>query len=183
MSIRVTLKNVRCAFPQFFEAQSFNEGKPAFGGSFIFPQEHEAYEQMKNAIREEAKTKWAAKADEVLKSLGATDKLCLHNGDSKAEYEGFPGNYFVSARNEVRPVVVDKNRAPLTAADGKPYAGCYVTVILDVWAQDNKYGKRVNASLAGVQFFADGDAFAGGGVARVDDFEDLSTGEEGGDFI
>ena len=182
--MKAVLKNVRLGFPQLFEAQSFNEGNPAFGATFIFGPDHEAYTAMKEVIREVAKEKWGAKAEEILKSLGAQDKLCLHNGDSKAEYEGFPGNYFVSARNEVRPVVVDRNRAPLTAADGKPYAGCYVVAILEVWAQDNKYGKRINASLSGVQFFADGDAFSGGGVAKADDFEDLAVGEENaGDFI
>ena len=182
--MKVVIKNVRGAFLHLFEPQVSEEGKPSFGGNFIFSKDHEAYEQMKKAIREAAVEKWGAKADDVLKSLSAQNKLCLRDGDTKAEYEGFPGNYFVSARNEVRPIVVDRNRAPLTAADGKPYSGCYVVAILEVWVQDNKYGKRINASLSGVQFFADGEAFSGGGVARADDFEDLAVGEENaGDFI
>jgi hypothetical protein len=28
--------------------------------------------------------------------------LCLHDGDEKAEYEGFPGNIFLSASNKAR---------------------------------------------------------------------------------
>ena len=42
-----------------------------------------------------------------------------------------------------------------------------------VW-QDNAYGKRVNASLRGVQFAGDGEAFGGGRPAEVDEFEDIS---------
>ncbi|EOA7521129.1 ssDNA-binding protein, partial [Escherichia coli] len=39
-------------------------------------------------------------------------------------------------------------------------------------------GKRINASLGGVQFLRDGDAFAGGGVASADDFDDISEGAD-----
>lgn len=34
--------------------------------------------------------------------------------------------------------------------------------MVEFWAQDNNYGKRVNATLLGVQFVRDGAAFAGG---------------------
>jgi hypothetical protein len=47
--------------------------------------------------------------------------------------------------------------------------------VVEIWAQDNNYGKRINASLKGVQFVRDGDAFAGGGAASPDEFEDLSA--------
>ena len=40
-----------------------------------------------------------------------------------------------------------------------------MNAIVELWAQDNNYGKRINASLAGVQFAKDGEAFAGGTVA------------------
>ena len=46
---------------------------------------------------------------------------------------------------------------------------------IELWAQDNSFGKRVNASLRGVQFLKDGDAFAGGGAASDDEFDDLAT--------
>ncbi|MDC5277565.1 DUF2815 family protein, partial [Acinetobacter baumannii] len=69
-------------------------------------------------------------------------------------------------------------KTPLVQADGRPYAGCYVNAAIELWCQDNNYGKRINASLRGVQFLKDGEAFAGGGVASEDDFEDLSAADE-----
>ncbi|MDQ9777799.1 DUF2815 family protein, partial [Acinetobacter baumannii] len=51
----------------------------------------------------------------------------------------------------------------------------------ELWCQDNNYGKRINASLRGVQFLKDGEAFAGGGIASEDDFEDLSAADEAED--
>jgi hypothetical protein len=114
----------------------------------------------------------------VFKVLEAADKLCLHDGDAKAEYEGFKGNKFVSSRGKVRPSVFDGQRQELTEADGKPYSGCYVNASLEIWAQDNSYGKRLNAQLRGVQFFRDGDAFAGGGQpADADEFDDIAAPE------
>ena len=93
-------------------------------------------------------------------------------------YDGFEGMHTFNATNKVRPLVIDSNKTPLTAADGKPYAGCYVDVIVEFWAQDNSYGKRVNATLSGVQFRADGDAFSGGRPASTDEFDDLAQGTE-----
>jgi hypothetical protein len=91
---------------------------------------------------------------------------------------------YVSASNKVAPLVVDKDKSPLSEASGRPYAGCYVNASLDIWAQDNSYGKRVNATLRGVQFFRDGDAFAGGAPASEDEFDDLSdTGGDADDLI
>jgi hypothetical protein len=40
----------------------------------------------------------------------------------------------------------------------------------------------VNASLRGVQFLRDGDAFAGGGAASDDEFDDVSEGATADDL-
>jgi hypothetical protein len=131
-----------------------------------------------------AKDKWKDKAAAVYTSLEKTDKLALHDGDTKAQYDGVAGNFFVSAaaQESARPTVIDGNKAPLTAKDGKPYAGCYVNASIDLWAQDNKYGKRINAQLRGVQFAADGDAFSAGRPADSDEFEEVTEGADAADF-
>ena len=91
--------------------------------------------------------------------------------------------YKRQAYNTVRPTVVDRDRSPLTAQDGKPYSGSYVNVIIDVWAQDNSYGKRINAQLQGVQFVRDGEAFSGGGTsADASDFDEIADGADADDL-
>lgn len=176
--MQVQLKDVRLAFPQLFEAKTVNgEGKPAFSGSFLLAHDHPSAAEINKAIEAVAKDKWGAKAPEVLRALRAQDKVCLHDGDAKADYDGYAGNLFVSARSATRPLVLDRDKSPLTEKDGRPYAGCYVFAIIELWAQDNQFGKRVNASLKGVQFYRDGDAFAGGAPASPEDFEDLGAPE------
>ena len=177
--MKLTLKNVRLAFPVLFTAQTVNgEGDPAFSASFLLPNDSPQIAEINKAIDQVAKEKWGEKAAGILKTMRGTDKACLHDGDMKAQYGGYEGHQYVSARGKTRPTVIDRDKTPLTAADGKPYSGCYVNAIVELWTQDNNYGKRVNASLAGVQFFKDGEAFAGGAVASADDFEDLGVEEE-----
>lgn len=170
--MKVQLKDVRLTFPQLFEAKAVNgQGEPKFSAAFLFARNHPQIGEITKAIEAAATAKWGAKAADVLKQLKAADKLPVHDGDGKSDYDGYAGNYFINASNKVRPLVIDGNRAPLTAADGKPYSGCYVNAIIEIWAQDNQFGKRVNASLLGVQFVRDGERLAGGSVAAADDFE------------
>lgn len=182
--MKVKLNNVRLAFPELFEASTVNgEGNPAFSASFLLDPADPQVADLNRAIEQVAKDKWGAKADAIVKQMRATDKVALHDGDLKANYDGFPGNLYVSARSPSRPLVIDRDKSPLTAQDGKPYAGCYVNASIELWAQDNNYGKRINASLRGVQFFRDGDAFAGGGAASEDEFDDLAVGATADDLV
>lgn len=173
--MKVKLTNVRLSFPELFEAKTVNgEGAPAFSASFLLDPADPQIKTLNTTIEQVAAGKWGAKADAILKQLRAQDKTCLHNGDLKS-YDGYAGMLYVSARNGTRPLVLDANKSPLTKQDGKPYAGCYVNVLLDIWPQDNNFGKRINASLQGVQFLRDGDAFAGGQPADESDFDDISA--------
>jgi hypothetical protein len=175
MKLKIT--NARLAFPVLFEAKTVNgEGKPAFSAALLLDPADPQVKAINQAIDQIAKDKWGAKADAILKQMRAQDKVALHDGDLKANYDGFPGSVYVSARSATRPLVIDKDKTPLAEADGKPYAGCYVNASIELWPQDNNYGKRVNASLRGIQFLRDGDAFAGGGAASEDEFDDLSQG-------
>lgn len=177
--MKVKLSNVRLAFPLLFEAKTVNgEGKPAFSASFLIDPADPQTKALHAAIEAVAKEKWGAKADAILKQMRAQDKVCLHDGDLKSNYDGFPGNLYVSSRSITRPLVIDKDKTPLSESDGRPYAGCYVNASVELWAQDNNYGKRVNASLRGVQFYRDGDAFAGGGAASEDEFDDIAEGAD-----
>jgi hypothetical protein len=174
--MKIKLNNVRLSFPQLFEATTVNgEGKPAFSAAFLISPKDPQIAFVNAAIEAVAKEKWGAKAEANLKAMRAADKVCLHSGDLKSNYDGFEGNLYISSRNPMRPLVIDVNKSPLTEQDGKPYAGCYVNASLELWAQDNNYGKRVNATLMGVQFYKDGESFTGGGVADTDDFDDLTA--------
>lgn len=175
----VKLQNVRLAFPNLFEARTVNgEGTPAYSASFILGANHPNAKEIEKAMKDVAAAKWGTKAEATLKSLKASGKVCFRDGTDKAEYDGFEGNFYISARSKNRPLVLDRDKSQLSQVDGRPYAGCFVNGSVEIWAQDNNFGKRINATLRGVQFFKDGDAFAGGAPASEDEFEDLGEGAD-----
>ena len=177
------LTDVRAAFVNVFEAKKAGDGKGEAKHSIalLFAPDHPAVKLVTDAMVETAKEKWGEKAPDVYKALRAANKLALHDGDEKSQYEGFPGNKYVNASNKARPTVIDGKKQPLTAADGKPYAGCYVNAHIEIWAQDNGYGKRINASILGVQFLRDGEPFSGAGVSTADDFAAVDNPDVFGD--
>lgn len=179
----VRLNDVRLSFPHLAEPQRDKEGKnPKYGALFLMPEDHPSVAQLKKMIVKAAKEKWpGGKHEAILKGLKLNNKLCLKPAELKADYEGFEeGFVFVSANNKAKPRVFNRDAEAITHEDeGYPYAGCYVNATVDVWAQDSAdYGKRINATLRGVQFVRDGDAFGGGRVAEDGEFSALASGAD-----
>jgi hypothetical protein len=184
--MKIAINNARLAFPVLFKAEQFNGiGEPAYSCSLLLPPGHPAIKAIEDGIEAVGSEKWGKGWPAVKKTAEKKDLNCLHDGDLKSKYAGFEGNMYVSTRasEDKRPTVVDRNRTPLTAADGKIYGGCYVNAIVVLWAQDNQFGQRVNAQITGVQFFADGDSFGGGAMAAsADDFADVTDGADADDL-
>lgn len=171
----------RLAFAQnLFQAGTVGgEGKPAFSSTFIIPKDHPVLKELEAAEEAAAKTKWDAKAPAILKAIRAAGKGVVKDGDLKASYAGFEGNAFVSARADKRPNVYGRDGSQLSQSDGVVYSGAYVHAMVEVWAQDNQYGKRINAQLTGVMFSRDGDSFGGGATpAPASAFADLSAADD-----
>lgn len=174
----IKLNDVRLSFPVLFEAKAFEEGgKKEFSASFLIPKDHPAVKVIREAMLKIAADKWSEKGADTVAKLFRDDRMCLHDGDRK-DYDGYAGNLFIRANNDVRPLVIDGQKNPISEKDGKIYSGCYVNATVSLWAQDNKWGKRINANLRGVQFLRDGEAFSGGGTASVDEFEASEGGEQ-----
>lgn len=181
--MKMTLENARMCFPNVFVAKAFGDNPvPDYNALFLLAPGHKSIKELEKNMLQVAKDKWGAKGETYYKDLKLKDRLCLHNGDLKETLEGFAGNMYVSARSKVKPSTRDRDRSELKLEDGtssKLYSGCMVYAYIEIWAQDNKYGKRINATLRGVQFFDDNDAFAGGAApASEDEMADLSTESE-----
>lgn len=178
----VKLSNVRLAFPALFQPKSVNgEGEPRYSAAFPVKPGTENAKALEAAVKAVASAKWGAKAGAILAELESKGRVAYKKSALSKDgevYDGFEGMHTLNASNKARPTIVDRDRTPLVEADGRPYAGCYVVAIVELWAQDNSWGKRINATLKGVQFFADGEAFAGGVSASTSDFDDLSVDNE-----
>ena len=86
----------------------------------------------------------------------------------------------LSASNKVRQNILDRDKSPLVESDGKPYPGCFVNAFVDIYF-GKEYG-GIYASLGPIQFLNHGEAFVGGPVATIDDFDDVSKGASAEEF-
>ena len=165
MAERILLTGVRLSFPNIFQRSIFegNEGK--FAATFLIPKDDPQIKKLVTLIK-------AKIAEEKIK-VPATN-ICLKDGD-ESEYDGYEGHMSLKASSQYRPTVIDQFKRPVAEADGVIYAGCWVNGIVDFWVQNNKWGKRVNCNLHGVQFMKDDSAF---GNARVDVTEEFEESEQ-----
>lgn len=179
----VTLTNVRLAFANLFEPKQVQgQGDLRFSACFILEPGSPNAKAVEAALTETATEKWKDKGIEIARKLFEDNRVCYlrkpKTDKNGAIYQGFEDSYSISAANKARPTIVNRDRSPLVAADGKPYSGCYVNVVLEVWGQDNQWGRRINATLKGVQFMSDSDAFGGGTPVNADAFADLGVGPD-----
>jgi hypothetical protein len=180
----VILRNVRLGFFNGYEPGSY-EGKLSYSAQLIVDPKSANVAALDKAIEQVAREKWKDRAPAVLEVLRKQDRVCFRHGPKMSGdgvvFDGFDGMYYCSAssRAEQRPLMLKRDKTPSVASDGLLYSGCYADVKISLWAQDNQFGKRVNAQLKVVQFRADGDAFSGGTPPSADGMDDLSdVGEE-----
>lgn len=191
---QVRVDEARLSFPAIWiptTGPNPNEkSKPAYTAHLIV-EKPEIISNIKRVIQMVAKEAWGDNADDMIKKLNAEGRISFRPGSTKTDDSGTvldgyaaPGCYYLSARSQQRPTVVDRDRTPLTEADGKPYSGCYVVAIVRIWAQTGgQYGKRINCQMQGLQFLRDGDSFGGGRVASPDEFESLEEFAENSDDL
>ena len=171
---KIKMQAVRLSFPSLFNTAKFGgEDTGKYEATFVLDKvEHaEVIAGIKAQIEKLMK--------EELKSKVPSDKLCLKDGDEMGRPE-FEGKYTIKASTKKRPLVINRDKSPITESDNVIYAGCYVNAIVSLWAQDNKFGKRINAQLDGVQFCRDGEAF-GDGAVSVNEFDAFGS-ESDDDF-
>lgn len=163
---KIKLNNVRISFPSLFKKAVFNGVETKFEATMLLDKDDQAEKitEIENAIKAMNKLHFKGA------KLGA-DKICFKDGDD-IDYDGYSGCMSIKAANHKRPMVIGRDKTPLVEDDDKPYAGCYVNAIIELWAQNNEYGKRINANLLAVQFYKDGEPFgAGGTTASADEFD------------
>lgn len=188
MGTRVKLTKVRLAFlDALFEAKEFKKGDGKFRYSITNLVEPGSANDkaIEAAIKTEATNTFGTKADAKLKEFRATSQKCCYMSGEGSDYDGFEGMMVLRAHRRAAdgaPKVKDRDaKTDLTQADGKPYAGCYANVWVDIYAiKEGNPG--IFCSFAAVQFHSDGDAFSGNRVADSE-FEPIEDGADADDLV
>lgn len=183
--MRLVIKNVRVSFINALWTPKGIANVPdspvRYSCNFIIPKDHPQVEEIKRAQEIVAKEKWGTNAAKILRScLADRGKHVLRDGDS-VTYDGYEGNYYISANARVpqKPAVRDRDgKTEIAEEDGKLYSGCYVNAHIDIYATD-KGGSKLCCGLVAVQFVKRGEPLGNGGTRVKDsDFEVIQDEEE-----
>lgn len=178
----IMLKNVRLSYPHVLTPQENTDDNGNVTKSFsvqcLMPKDTHG----------EAKTLCVKVINKLLKESNKGEKIpankkFIRDGDPKDEDDvGKPeeaGMWVVSARESKRPRAISnlrdaktgkaKRLSPANQEDiDLIYGGCWANVLIRPWWQNNKYGKRVNAGLAVVQFKRHDEPFGSGRITDQD---------------
>lgn len=169
MTIKIAA--ARLSFPSLFNMATFGgESTGKYEATFILDKKEHA------VLIKELQTAIDKLSKEELKGKVPADKLCLKDGDETERAE-FAGKFTIKASTKKRPLVINRDKSPIAETDNVIYAGCYVNGLISLWAQNNQYGKRINAQLDGIQFMRDGEPFGDGSIG-VDAFDAFGNDED-----
>lgn len=195
MALKIMLKTVRGSFLVLGEPEQY-EGKGPFrwSATALVPYDSPQRKMVEDALKQVAIDQWGAKGAAIYEAIMAQPKSCCWNdGKLKPEYDGYEGHFSLTAhraQEKGRPIVKDNDTSPIytptnelyAGKAGRIYSGCYLNFQCELWAQNNKHGKGLRATLLGVQRVKDGDAFGGGSRPNEDDFEAVDDGADAGDM-
>lgn len=179
---RVLLVNCRLSFPSLAEPKpGFDGGKAKYQANFLFPAGSPAHQAIDAAVRKVAQdafpTSWQA-------MLAASDKNPIHSGDLKPDTAGYPGNLYICAKSDNRPLLKDADRSTIVTEQDiktKFVAGYTVNAFVDVypyWFRGPTGAvirSGVGLGLVAVQFAGYGEPFGGSTPPADDAFPDATA--------
>lgn len=189
----------RVAFSSVWKPTSQQGSEPKYGLTALIPKERIAkWKPLKErALALVDKTGWSDKVKEQVKErIRNNEAKGLFRDGDETEYDGFPGCFYLGARNKYQPPIVDsrgRNGVPDPITEETDfYSGCWARMTVTLFAYGGKKGKDgttipagIGVSIQGIQKLADDDAFSSRVNAQqeYDDYVDDSLPEfdnEGG---
>lgn len=174
---KVVFGPCRLSYVHLFEKHSFDKDpkNARYSASILIPKtETETINAINKAIEaatQAAKvSKWEGKCPKNLESplLDGDEK---DNGD-----EAYAGHYYLNAKCNTRPGVVDRNRTPIVDEE-EIYSGVWAIVSVTFFGFNVSVNKGVACGLNNVMKFKDGDKL-GGRQSADNDFAGIDTEED-----
>lgn len=196
--MRFKVTNLRQSFMCYWTAEPYpggNDPTPYYSGTYLLtdesrlhyytedgkkplPKSVPALPELEKICIKLTNEKWEKKGPAVLKAIKMTGKIFIRDGDTKPDYEGFPGTHFISARSKIRPTYFDQQKEPITEEQGVLYSGCFVDCNFEAYPY-TKGNNGLGCRIRGVQLRGKGEAFGGGGPPADDgEFDEIDAPDE-----
>ncbi len=96
--------------------------------------------------------------------------------------EEYENHWYISASEKIPPQILGRDKKPLPESSGLIVGGAIVNLLIKPWKQDNKWGKKINANLLGVQWVEDdGVRFGAERPDASEEFEDFEDADDDND--
>lgn len=194
MSTDILLRNVRLSFNTLWTPREYEigDGKPRWSATFLVEPGSAEDKAIRAAIQAEAVEAWKDKAKgKLAEYAGNSQKFCYVDGSPGGEpkYDGYEGRWALTTHRQLHgkngeqapPLIIHRNKAPLTERDGVVYSGCYVNAKVSIYAQTGQ-NPGIRGSFSTIQFWAAGDAFTAG-RPTADGFESAEIGTEADEMV
>lgn len=171
---KVITGKVRLSYAHLFKPHALDESQePKYSACLLIPKSDKAtLKKIKNAVEAAKKAgagKWGGK-------IPANLKLPLRDGDvDRPDQEECVGHYFVNARSNTAPGVVDKRLDPIMDST-EVYSGCYARASINFYAYNTAGNRGIACGLNNIQKLEDGDHL--GGRSRAEDDFDVIEDDE-----
>ena len=168
----------RAAFVSVFKKRSYEDGKPKFELTLLFPRagkDKADLRSLKKAAQVAVEAEWGTDKSKHPEDL----RNPFRDGD-KVTWDGFAGNTFIRTSSLFRPKIINRDNQELMTEE-EFYAGCWAYATVNAYAYDTKGNKGVSFGLQNLIFIRDDEKFSGNASAE-EDFSDLiEEGSGGGD--
>lgn len=173
---KVVFGPCRLSYTHLFSKYS-PDGDPASGKfmtNVLIPKEEtETIKAIKQAIENGKKSaivsKWGGKEPKKL-------DLPLRDGDVDKEDDVYTDHFYINAKCNTRPGIVDRNRAPIVDED-EIYSGVWAIVSVTFYGYDVSGNRGIACGLNNVMKFKDGEKL-GGRVSADSDFADVALDDD-----
>lgn len=144
----VALKKAHLMHPALQKPIAYTKtATPAYSATLLLDRDHPQLGELQLAIETVANDRWEHRTEWVFDQLRCNERALLRDGNQKparAPYTEFVGKRFFTAKSQCAPCVTDWDESLLTRR-AKRQGVWLVDAEIEVWAQDNSFGKRINA--------------------------------------
>lgn len=174
---KITTGKVRLSYANLFKPRAFAEGgEEKYSVVLLIPKTDKAQvqkikDEIDKTIRQGLKDKWD-------NSMPKRFWNPLQDGDEEKslEHPEYKGMYFLNAKSDSAPVIVDRDRNEILDAT-EVYSGCYARASITFYPFGGKNAKTggnsgIGVGLNGIQKLADGEALGGGRINPDEEFGD-----------
>ena len=173
----ILIEKARASYPNLLAPTAYKDGPKSYSVALIVDKNSENAKLITTLIPKMFLQHFGANAQKILNHVTEDKKSRFYeDGDKKLDKdlnqipylagqlvltvktsEDQPHKFFTAEGKEVD----FKNPVAWQAEGRKFYGGCYVNAAVQLWVQDNDYGRAIRAKLIGIQFAGDGEALGG----------------------